>query len=334
MQIPVKKTRREGPMKLRAFLAMTVFASALPALAAPNCGPNYMVVGPNCAFSTNYAWAAAGGGANSILTFYVPPRASGPVSFQFTGLNSSLGSTYAGFLGVMAGEIGKGCCIVFTPASPQNPQIVNPGQAKQILINQVCFDPTCTAAAPAGAVGNMFSAQLLVLSPNPADLNVTPNPQLTIQFLNGNQVTFEETSNARGVPGLNTSLIPGISLGATPAGRYVYNGAAVTEPFDEFSITNESAAGPITGSVTIEDSNSNPIVMAPIPAIPPSGAAGFLVIGRFPGDALGLFDSSTVLPAGADGIFHGILVVNMTGPNIVTAQELYGNAFLNLLVFH
>ena len=63
-------------------------------------------------------------------------------------------------------------------------------------------------------------------------------------------------------------------------------------------------------------------------------AAGFLVIGRTPDDSLGLFPSSTVLPAGSDGIFHGILVVNMNGPNIVTAQELYGNAFLNLLVFH
>jgi hypothetical protein len=42
----------------------------------------------------------------------------------------------------------------------------------------------------------------------------------------------------------------------------------------------------------------------------------------------------SALPAGPDGIFHGILVVTMNGPNIVTAQEFYGNAFLNLQVFH
>jgi hypothetical protein len=321
-------------MKLRALFAITVFAAVLPALAAPNCGPNYVVVGPNCAFATNFAWAAAGLGADSILTFYVPPRASGPVTFLFTSLSSSQGSAYTGFLAVMAGEIGKGCCQVFTLPNPNANPTVSPGQAKQILITQVCFDPACTAAAPAGAVGNMFSTQLLILSPNSSDLDVTPNPQLTIQFLNGNQVTFEETSNARGVPGLNASYIPGISLGATPAGRYVYNGTAVTQPFDEFSVTNESTAGPITGSVTIQDNTGNPIATAPMPAISPGGAAGFLVIGRTPDDSLGLFPSSTVLPAGSDGIFHGILVVNMSGPNIVTAQELYGNAFLNLLVFH
>lgn len=98
-----------------------------------------------------------------------------------------------------------------------------------------------------------FSAQLLLLSPNPSDLDVTPNPRLTIQFLNGTQVTVEETSNARATPGLNASYIPGISLGATPAGRYVSNGTGgYTQPFDEFSVTNESTTTAITGSVTIQ----------------------------------------------------------------------------------
>jgi hypothetical protein len=325
-------------MKLRRLFTVAIFiaifAAALPVLAAPNCGPNYFVVGTNCAFATNYAWAAAGLGADSILTFYVPPRATGPITFQLTALSSSLGTAYTGFLGVMAGEIGKGCCQVFTLPNPNADQTVFPGNAKQILVTQVCFDQTCTAAAPAGAVGNMFSLQLLMLSPNPSDLDATPNPLLTIQFLNGNQVTFEETSNARGIPGRNISLIPGISMGATPTGRYVQNGSAYILPWDEFSVTNESTTGPITGSVTIQDNNGNPIVTAPIQPIPAGGALGRVVIGRTPGDPLGLFDYTTVLPAGPDGIFHGILVVTMDGPNIVTAQELYGNAFLNLLVFH
>jgi len=322
-------------MKLRALLAITVFAAALPALAAPTCPAPYFVSGNNCAFATNFAWAAAGLGADSIVTFYVPPRASGPVTFQVTAFGSSLGSAYAGYLGLLSGPPGQPGAFGVNTISDVTPTTVSPGQAVQFLISQVCWDPTCTAAAPTGAVPNMFSAPLLILSPNPADLNITPNPQLTIQFLNGNQVTVEETSNARSTPGLNASYIPGINLGATPAGRYVPNGTGgSTQPFDEFSVTNESTTGPITGSVTIQDNNGTSVVTAPIPAIPMGGAAGFLVIGRTPGDPLGLFPSTTVLPAGPDGLFHGTLAVNMSGPNIVTAQELYGNAFLNLLVVH
>jgi len=321
-------------MKLRILLAITAFAAALPALAL-NCAPNYVVVGTNCGFYTNFAWAAAGLGADSIVTFYVPPRASGPVTFQPIAFNSSLGSAYTGFFGILAGPPGQPGKFGVVTLSNAGSQTVAPGQAFQVSFTQVCWDPTCTAAAPAGAVPNMFGVQLLMLSPSVPDLNVTPNPLLTIQFLNGTQVTVEETSNARPTPGLNASYIPGISLGATPAGRYVSNGTGGdTQPFDEFSVTNESTAGPITGSVTIQDISGNPIVTAPIQPIPAGGAAGFLLIGRTPGDALGLFPSTTVLPAGSDGIFHGILVVNMSGPNIVTAQELYGNAFLNLPIFH
>jgi hypothetical protein len=320
-------------MKLRALLAITVFAAALPALAAPTCPAPYFVSGNNCAFATNFAWAAAGLGADSIVTFYVPPSASGPVTFQLTALNSSLGSAYTGYLGILTGVPGQPGKFGVVTLSSANPTVVNPGQAWQFLITQVCFDPTCTAGAPAGAVGNMFSAQLVMLSPNSSDLDVTPNPQLTIQFLNGSQVTFEETSNAR-PGGPPVSYLPGINLGATPAGRYVYTGTAVNLPFDEFSVTNIGNNGPITGSVTIQDNNGNTVATAQIPAIPIAGAAGFLVIGRTAGDPLGLFPSSTVLPAGADGIFHGILIVTMSGRNVVTAQELYGNAMLNLLIFH
>jgi len=181
-------------MKLRALLAISVFAAALPALAAPSCPAPYFVSGNNCAFVTNFAWAAAGLGAASIVTLYVPPRASGPVTFQTMAFNSSLGSAYTGYLGIKVGAPGQPGSTVVT-LSNANPTTVNPGQAVQFLITQVCFDPTCTAPAPAGLVGNMFSLGMNMLSPNPSDLDVTPNPQLTIQFLNGNQVTFEETAN-------------------------------------------------------------------------------------------------------------------------------------------
>jgi hypothetical protein len=94
-------------MKVPALLTISVLAAALPALAAPNCGPNYVVVGSNCGFATNFAWAAAGLGADSIVTLYVPPRASGSVTFQVTAFNSSLGSAYTGFFGIMSGIPGQ-----------------------------------------------------------------------------------------------------------------------------------------------------------------------------------------------------------------------------------
>jgi len=63
------------------------------------------------------------------------------------------------------------------------------------------------------------------------------------------------------------------------------------------------------------------------------------VVGRFAGDTLGLFPSTSVLPAGSDGLFHGNLVISMTGlnaagMNIILSQEFNGNSLLNLFVFH
>jgi hypothetical protein len=317
-------------VKLRAFLTLAIFAAALPALAAPNC-PGYQIVGANCAFTTTYGWGTAGGGTDSVVTFYVPPEASGPVTFQATAFNSSLGNAYAGYFGLLVGQPGSVQTNLVT-ISQATPTVVNPGQAVEFLILQVCFDPTCTAAAPAGAVPNMFSVQLLMLSPVSSDLDVTPNPQLTVQFLSGNQVTFEEAETARHGGALN-SYIPGINLGATPAGRYVYNGPAVTEPFDVLSVTNVGGS-PITGTVTLQDLSAHPILTVALPAIPPGGAVGYLVIGIPGNGTAALFPASTVLPAGSDSIFHGNLAVTMSGANIVLAQEFNGNAMLNLLVFH
>jgi hypothetical protein len=63
------------------------------------------------------------------------------------------------------------------------------------------------------------------------------------------------------------------------------------------------------------------------------------VVGRFAGDDLALFPSSLVLPTGSDGVFHGNLVISMsglspTGMNIILSQEFNGNSLLNLFVFH
>ena len=88
----------------------------------------------------------------------------------------------------------------------------------------------------------------------------------------------------------------------------------------------------------LKDLTGATVTTAPIPSIPAGGAAGYLVIGRFPGDTLGLLPSSTVLPAGSDGVFHGILEVGLTGQTatgraIVLGQEFNGNTMLNLFVF-
>lgn len=184
----------------------------------------------------------------------------------------------------------------------------------------------------------MFSMVLTLSTPNTGDLN--PNEvQLTARFLDGSgHVTSQEQE-----PALHTnspvSIIPGINLGATPATRYVLNGSAVVYPHDVLSISNFGNPNSISGTATLLDGDGNTVAATPIPAIPANGAAGYLVIGRNPGDSLGLFPSSLVLPARSDGVFHGTLVVSMTGltatgMNIVLSQEFNGNSLLNLFVFH
>jgi hypothetical protein len=113
----------------------------------------------------------------------------------------------------------------------------------------------------------------------------------------------------------------------------------VNLPYEGISISNLNNPNSVTGIATIKDSGGAPIATASIAAIPPGGAAGYLVIGTKPGDPSGLFPSSTVLPAGPDGVFHGTLEIatfGQTAPGqlIVLLQEYNGNAMLNAFVFH
>jgi len=188
----------ERPMKLGGVLAITVFAAALTAFAAPTCPAPQVAQGSNCTLSVTLGWAAAGLGTQSILQFYVSPTASGPVTWTLTAINSSLGSTYTGFMGITVQGFSPGPGIPITVASA-TPDVLNPGGYDVIRVAQVCWDSTCTAPAPSGPVANMFSAQLLISAPNPADVTAAVTT-LTIQFLNGNQVTFEEaeTPNSPG----------------------------------------------------------------------------------------------------------------------------------------
>jgi hypothetical protein len=209
--------------------------------------------------------------------------------------------------------------------------ILAPGKTFQMQITQICWDPGCTAPAPLGALGNMVSVQELISSTTPADINLA-SIQLTVQFISGGQVTFQQVESAQ-LPGPNVSYIPGINIGSTPAGRYIMNGNAVTQPYVGLSVTNASST-PITGTVTLFDRNNAFVTTAAIPTIPVNGAVGYLVVGRSQDDPFALFPYSIVLPGGSDSIFRGTLVVNMTGANITLAQEYNGASMLNLLVLH
>lgn len=328
-------------MKQQTIVAITVFTAALTATAAPTCNPGQVVQGNDCTFTVALGWAIAGLGTQSVLNLYVPPNASGPVTFHVTKLSSSLGSSYSGYFGIRAGDTGKNDSGIasladITTGAPDDIGPIAPGTGISITVTEVCWDPTCTSPAPAGAIPNMFSMELLMASPRANDLS--PIDVLgTVQFLNGSgQVAFETTE--RSVHGnAPYSIIPGINIGATPDVRYVINGAAFTAPFDAFSISNLDNTGPVSGTVSLKGFDGHTIASIPFPSIPPGGAAGYLVVGRTPDDALGLFPSSIVLPAGSDGVFHGILEIQINGVAPTTqvtvlAQEYNGNAMLNLPV--
>lgn len=316
-------------MRTLPFIIAATFA-ALPALAAPNCPAPQIPLDVNCTLTVTAGWGIAGLGTASVLTAYLPPSASGPVTINIKALNSNLGNSYTGFLGVMVGTPGQAGSSVLT-ADSSVPAILLPGKAFQLVMTQVCWDPTCRAAAPPGAVANMVSVQEILSSTVASDINLV-SVQLTAQFLNGSQVTFQE-SELFGLPGPNVSYIPNINIGSFPGTRYVYNGTAVTQPYVVLSITNTSGS-PITGTVTLYDRNGAFITNAAIPSIPVNGAVGYLVVGRNATDPLALYPYSIVLPPGSDGNFHGTLIVSMTGPNIALAQEFNGNSMLNLLVQH
>jgi hypothetical protein len=329
-------------MKRRFLFALGVLTAALPALAAPTCNAGQTVVGNNCVFTLALGWITAGNGTDAVFGVYAPPNITGPLDIEITGMSSSLGDAYKGYLGFVGNSIDDPQSQQLTLAdlvagTPEAIGVVSPGSGFQFQITKVCWDPTCTSPAPAGAVPNMLSMQLTIASPAATDLN-TNYVQLTVRFLNGTQVSFEEQEF-----GLHTNsivdIIPGISMGATPASRYVYNNGTLTQPFEVVSISNFANPNAIGGTVTLKDFNGGIVISKPLPSIGPNAAAGYLVIGK-PGDSTAsLFPSDTVLPAGADGNFHGVLEVQTTGQvptGIVTvlAQEFNGNTMLNMPVFH
>lgn len=327
-------------MKTRTLLFFTaLLAAALPVLAAPTCNAPQVVQGDNCTLLVSLGWVIAGRGTDSVYTVFAPPSASGPVNFQVTALHSNLGSSYAGYLGLKVRDVdGTDIAgpLTLSEILSFGGDTVSPGEQGQVVITEVCWDPTCTSPEPAGSVPNMFSVQVLISTPNTADINQN-EVQLVVRFRPNGPVTWQtQETGIRRNP--IYTIFPGINLGATPADRYVYTDGALTKPFDVVSITNLNNPGAITGTAFLKNGDGSVVAMAPIPSIPSEGAAGYLVIGRTPGDPLALFPSSLVLPAGPDGVFHGILEIGLFGlaaggQSTVLAQEFEGYSMLNLFGF-
>jgi hypothetical protein len=179
----------------------------------------------------------------------------------------------------------------------------------------------------------MFSILMTMTAASGADLDATPLPLLTVQFLNNGLVTFEEQEQAVDAAFVRATSAATLDEGATTASRYLYTGAAVNLPYTAFSVSNPSATASVTAAIGVYDANGNPVSAVTLPAIPPLGAVGYLLVGRTPGDTLGLLPSSTAFTAGSDGIFHGTYgVVSSSGPVIFLSQEFYGSSMLNAFI--
>ncbi len=316
-------------------LSLVLLTASIPACAA-NCG-SYAPVAAGCARTVFLGWGAAGAGAQSVITFLSSPSASAPVTYAFSKLSSSKGTGYTGYFGFNASTNGAAAAITTAAAFPVIP--VPPGAGGQITVLQTCFDATCTVAPPAAFTGpyapNMFSALMTITGTSGSDLDATPLPLLTIQFLgSGGLVTFQEQEQAVDVAAIQTTSGATLDEGATPAGRYMYTGAAVNLPFTAFSVTNPSTTASVTASIAVSDASGNVIKTVALPSLAPLSAVGFLLIGRTASDASGLLPSNTVLtPAGVDGIFHGTYsVVNSSGPVIFLSQQYYGDSMLNSFI--
>jgi len=320
-------------MRFRFLLASVLCAAAVPVLAAPSCG-TYTVVGSQCGTTVNLGWGTAGFGNDSIIGAAVSLTVSAPVTYSFTQLNSSLGTSYAGYFGIMVSVDGA-TPQVYTLAN-SNPITLSPGQGVILQVTKVCFDPTCTVAPPAGAVSNMFSLQIEILGASATDLAKLYTPLLTVRFLNSSGIVIDEEQELGvvGAPTKTTLGVPSVNEAATPATRYVQIGSQWTLPFDAFSVTNPSSTQSITGTVTLYDYSNNLVATANIPTIPPLGAVGDLLIGIPSNSTAALFPSSTMLPnPDSSGVFHGALVATFSGPAIFLAQEYNGDAMLNLVIY-
>ncbi len=326
------KTQHSKLMTMRPVLKHFLLGALLSltsGIAMADCG-NYTPVGGQCARTVIFGWGAAGLGAQSVIAFVTRPAASGAVKFQVTQLNSSLGSSYSGYFGIAA-TVNGGSSSTYT-VSTIPAVTLQPGTQSLLTVSQTCFITNCNAAAPSGAVPNMFSMQVTITANSGADLDATPLPLLTVQFITAGKVTLQEQEQALDVSNIPTSARASLNEGAADQGRYVSVGGAFTQPYTAFSVTNPSLTANLSASIALFDLSGNKLATIPLPTLPPQGAVAYLLIGRGPGDSLGLLPYSTLLSAGADGTFHGVYGVQANGSVVFLSQEFYGNSMLNAFI--
>jgi len=307
---------------------------------AANC-ENYTPAGQQCSRTVFFGWGTAGMTTQSVISFLSRPAASGPISFQITQVNSSLGSSYSGYFGITISA--NGAPPATMTASQIPPVVVQPGALSQVLVTQTCFDVTCTSNPPAAFTGpsvpNMFSMQLTITANSGADLDVTPLPLLTIQFLNNGQVGFQEQEQAIDVTAIGNSARASVNEGAADFGRYFSSGGALIEPYTSFSVTNPSSTASLTVTVNLYDFSGDLLASIPLPALPTLAAAGYLLVGRNATDTLGLLPYDTLLPSADGETFHGVYGVVGTSsgapaPVVFLSQEFYGTSMLNAYIIH
>jgi hypothetical protein len=324
-------------MKTRVvFLSALILAGAsVPALAVvppPSC-ENYTTAGSQCTRTVMLGWATAGLGTQAAITLFNPAENAAAVTYQFTSLNTSIGAAYSGPLGFMVSRDQLPFSIV--SLVDQGPIVLQPGQGTRFLVTQICFDLiNCTTAPPAGLVPNMFSAKLSLTAGAGVTLDKAGVPLMVVQFLNGSTVTFQTQETSYDVALIHSAKRAELNEGATPAGRYISNGTGgVTLPYTAFTITNPSPTVTAQVSISVNDFGGSQRALANLPPIPPLSALGYLLVGRFNGDSLGLlpFDS-TVFPSGADGVFHGVYSIVSDNPVIFLSEEFWGNSMLNALI--
>ena len=318
-------------MRLLSLVPLITALLATSSVAIAGSCENYTPVGQMCSRTVVFGWGIAGQGTQSVIDFISRPAASGPVTFQITQIDSSLGTNYSGYFGITMSTAGAPAATYTSGTVPA--VALTPGATSQTIVSQTCFNSACTAPAPVGAVANMFSLQLTITANTGADLDVTPLPLLTVQFLTTG-ASFQEQEQALDVSSIATSARASVNEGAADEGRYFYSGTALVEPYTAFSVSNPSATASLSATIVLYDFNGDSLASIPLPPLPPLGAAGYLLVGRTAGDPLGLLPYDTLLPSGADEIFHGVYGVQANGPVVFLSQEFYGNSMLNAFIVH
>lgn len=329
---------------LFAFFVLALLASlAPPALAQTTCPAPYLPFGPGCEFNAFYGWRMAGQGGTSRISYRNPENAKDLVNYDVIAAYPTIGKAYSGYYAVKMLETGTNLpSFLVTPTGNQGVSLtLNPGAEANLDVVATCWDPTCTAPAPAGVVPNAGTFWVQVRSEtvqfaSDLDLQLEQN-NLTYQFGSGKCLGWQAQVPLLRQSQMGSEWSAKLDETALPANRYKWVSgtgcvSAVDGVFSALTLFNSSDTQPTQATVTIADDAGIPIVSTATPAIPPRGALGYLLAGRNPGDGLGLFPSSLALPADTDGQFRGNLVVQFTtGSGSIYVQRYEGYSMQNIV---